>query len=231
LVGLSCKRREYNYPQRGITHLNQCRYLTVDYERSEFYLSQASFAQNASQHIITIPSINSTSSNETTSHRLPVGAIVGIAIGGVVVVVGLTICVLIFLKHTPCNKHEPEEAPPAYPPDPKVEFVFNGKPELDGGREVGSPAPVTIGTAVEYYPADKHASHEIAEGRMLPRPASTNIHEMSGDHPERHEMLGDTDQSRLRRLSTEPASPVSETSEQAGNMQELLGTRDYRVSK
>jgi hypothetical protein len=217
--------------QRGIIHLHRCRYLTVDYERSEFYLSQASFAQNASQHIITIPSINSTSGNETISHRLPIGAIVGIAIGGVVVLVGLTICVLIFLKRTPCNKHEPEEAPPAYPPDPKDEFVFTGKPELDGGREIGSPVPVTSGTAVEYYPPDKHVSHEIAEGRMLPRPASTIIHEMSGDRPERHEMLGDTDQSRLRPLSPEPVSPVSETSEQAGNMQELLGTRDYGVLK
>ena len=199
----------------------------VDYERSEFYLSQASFAQNATQHIITIPSINSTSSNETTNHHVPVGAIVGITIGSVVVVVGLTVCVLIFLKRTPCNKHKPEEVPPAYPPDPKNEYVFTGKPELDGGREVGSPAPMTIGTAVEYYPADKHASHEIAEGRMLPRPASTIIYEISGDRPERQEMLGDTDQSRLRPLSPAPASPVSETSEQAGNLQELLGTQDY----
>jgi hypothetical protein len=143
----------------------------------------------------------------------------------------LTVCVLIFLKRTPCNKNEPEEAPPAYPPDPKDEFVFTGKPELDAGREIGSPAPVTSGAAVEFYPPDKHVSHEIAEGRMLPRPASTIIYEMSGDRPERHEMLGDTDPSRLRPLSPEPVSPVSETSEQAGNIRELLGTRDYRVPK
>lgn len=71
------------------------RYLIVDYERSNFSVSQAIFLENAQQNLVPIRSINDTSQNITVtknnppsrpaaSHKLSSGTIVGIVIAVVI---------------------------------------------------------------------------------------------------------------------------------------------------
>lgn len=105
-------------------------YLTVDYERSTFYLSQTSFTQNASQHIIAIPSINSTSSESVDSsqglkiHALPVGTIVGISIACILAGIAFMAYTLILFRRSSRKKKTSETSP---------EIEYAGKPELDAG--------------------------------------------------------------------------------------------------
>jgi hypothetical protein len=141
----------------------------VNYERSKFYLSQTTFVQNASQHIIAIASINSTSS-DNSHHSLPVGAVACLAVACILASITLLVCAWILIKRRSSNK--------------KIEAntlhddTLSGKPELDAGTN----------TALCGFPQDRHISHEIAEGRMLTPPHSNPIFEAPGDHPETQEL-------------------------------------------
>ncbi|KAF8858808.1 hypothetical protein BDZ45DRAFT_386951 [Acephala macrosclerotiorum] len=97
-VVFSCRRHESISSQRRCGRLQIIRYLTVDYEGSKFYLSQTTFLQNASQHIIAIPSLNSTSSDNTLHHSLPIGAIAGLVVARILAGITLMTCAWIILK-------------------------------------------------------------------------------------------------------------------------------------
>jgi hypothetical protein len=162
------------------------RYLTVDYERSEFYVSQCAFQQDATEHIITIPSVNSTSANPPSvahGHSLPTGAIVGIAVGGVLLGVILVLALLFFFKKRPFAK--PQVAKPTEdPPVEMVEYSFTGKPELDSAPMSPKPATEISGMPVEYYRPDKEATSELVGT------GPSTIYEMMGDTPKAQELQG-----------------------------------------
>lgn len=90
LGGPFYKRRElYSQPFKNtaVTHLNFCRYLTADYERRNFSISQCSWTPNAQQDIVTIPSIASHQqppvTNQQQSQRISAGVIAGVVIGSI----------------------------------------------------------------------------------------------------------------------------------------------------
>lgn len=170
-------------------------YLTVDYERSKFYVSQFAFQGGATQHIIPILSTNSTSPTTTSSpassdssHSFPIGAIVGIAVDGILLEVVLVLALLFLKKIGPFAK-KPEEVskPPEEPPIEMVKYQFTGKPELDS-----SPAPVSQkhiseigGIPVEYYAQEKEGTRagELEAGPSM-------IYEMMGDTHRAQELQG-----------------------------------------
>jgi len=166
----------------GRTFLQEA-YLSVDYERSKFYVSQAQWIAGANEHIITITAANSTStgSSESSGHGLSTGAIVGIAIGcflvGVIVIAGL----LFFLKRRRSKTTAQTVGDSGYPPDAKDQVDGFGKAELDAGgpgHEIG-------GTAIEYFQPNKVETHEVpspTEPRSPPPPPSpAPVYEMVGD--------------------------------------------------
>ena len=220
LVAPSYKKRKF-YHLKDFDFSYFSRYLTVDYERSTFYLSQCAFQGGATQHIIPIlstnSSTNSTSPNPTSSpassgssHSFPIGAIVGIAIGGILLGVVLVLALLFFKKIGPFAK-KPEEVskPPEEPPIEMVEYRFTGKPELDS-----SPAPVSQkhaseigGMPVEYYAPEKEGT---SAGELEAGPSMI------------FEMMGDT--TRAQELQDTASSPNSPRSPYADRRSHMSGT-------
>lgn len=87
----------------GRTFLQEA-YLVVDYERSNFSVSQALFLNPCPQQLVAIHSVNHTSSNKTiltsipTSHSTSRGVIAG-AVVGAVLVIPLVIALAMFIRH------------------------------------------------------------------------------------------------------------------------------------
>lgn len=94
----------------GRTFLQEA-YVTVDYERSNFSVSQANFKDENSQRIVTVNHSNSDSAKLNSSHSPSSRAIAGIALGAVTVFI-VTAALIFFLlrqrKATPpsVRKHE-----------------------------------------------------------------------------------------------------------------------------
>ena len=84
-------------------------YLTVDYERSTFGVSQALWQENASQNLTAILSINASTPRVSTStptpHKLSSGAVIGIAIGaGALCLIVLGAIIFYFWKRRKSGK-------------------------------------------------------------------------------------------------------------------------------
>jgi hypothetical protein len=174
-------------------------YLTVDYERSEFYVSQCAFQQGATEHIITIPSLNSTSVSPTSSHSFPLPAIVGIAVGGIILGVVLVLGLLFFFKIPPFAKSKAKSQ--TGPTDEVQEMTeYMDKPELDTIPISAKPATEIAGTAVEYYRPDKDGSRE------LENTGPDMVYEMLGDTP------------RAQELHAAERSPISQGSPLSGTV-------------
>jgi hypothetical protein len=113
----------------GRTFLQEA-YLVVDWERSNFTLSQASKRGNRTRKIVAI----SAPSKATTTSLLSVGAIVGIAIGAVVLVVIILAFVWWRVRARRLSKAEPptDLPPPAssWPEDKKLADVEPDHKEL-----------------------------------------------------------------------------------------------------
>jgi hypothetical protein len=171
------------------------RYITADYERSEFYLSQCNFQQGATEHIITIPSVNSTSTTSPSGHSLPVGAIVGIVVGCVLITVGLVLCLLFFKKYPPFAKKRAEKESDRTDEIHEAE-EYTGKPELDTITPDIKPATEIAGEAIEYYRPAKDVTFEMGN------PAPDVVHEMPGDSPKAQELSAEG-------RPPESASPIS----------------------
>ena len=110
-------RRAVNATQYtlGRTFLQEA-YVTVDYERSNFSVSQASFNENP-QQIVTINHLasfrNSSAGNAKlhSSHSFSSGALTGIILGAVTVLIitGALVVFLLRRRKTPPLVHKPEE--------------------------------------------------------------------------------------------------------------------------
>lgn len=157
-------------------------YLTVDYERSTFYLSQCLFDPGASEHIIAIPSINSTSTDSPSGNSLSAGAIAGIVIACILVGIWVTIVLLFLFRRR--RSQLPEETGSLGNTEQldlsgKAELDATGKVELDAietenrGYEIG-------GTAIDRY--------ELPESSALTTPSPDPVFEMIGDNAKLHEL-------------------------------------------
>ncbi len=185
LVGHSCKKREQIFFIRlGGEALTTNRYLTVDYERSKFYLSQTQFEVGASQRIVPIPSIDLSSMDAPSDGSLSAGAIAGIAVAGLVVVIGL-LTSFFFFRRRRQRKTKDEATSHHTPPDKDVfqKAELYAGPSPNHGQEVE-------GIAVEYFQPDKTELPESSITSPISLPLSSNppeltvpIYEMAGDSP------------------------------------------------
>jgi hypothetical protein len=170
----------------GRTFLQEA-YLTVDYERSKFTVSQVRWDQNANQQIVAIPSVNSSSSNSTASSTskpshssLSTGAIVGIAIGAIVIVVLIIAGIFLAIKRSRDKRNAAEEV--VFPPGNKDGNVDGfGKAELDA-QGTASPGVEIGGTEAAKY--EMIAAVQVAKTAAEPEP----IYEMHGEGVAAHEM-------------------------------------------
>ena len=144
-------------------------YLTVDYERNNFSISQAVFSQDALTNIqlVDIPSANSTSQMSHVSSGLSTGAIVGIAVGGfclLAIILG-TIIVLIVRRRRLCAHSE----------DPAQRLGFRdvllgrGRPNSAACPKIGAPAEIQSNEIKELHGSNSLVRTEIKElhGRGL----------------------------------------------------------------
>jgi hypothetical protein len=197
---------------RTIKQLTTNRYLTADYERSKFYLSQTNFDPLVAEHIIPIPSINSTSPSnpsESSHSGLPIAAIVGIAVGCLLLGM-LAIILFIYLRRrsraTKDSPPPPDIPPEWYPSDKKHEYEDVGqKAELDA-RDSMLPG-VELGGGERYEMAEMVAgpssplTPEMANVYPSARPEP--VYEMVGDEMSRQEMpspLGNDEVSPIQRV-------------------------------
>ncbi|KAH6678196.1 aspartic peptidase domain-containing protein [Halenospora varia] len=144
----------------GRTFLQEA-YLTVDYERSNFSLSQVRFEAGASQHIVAIPSINATTNSTSTStdssagKSLTTGALASIIAGSIVVVIATIVGIYFFFKRRRTEKKAelPDNQIDNDDPYQKAELDAQGTHqtghEMDGGTnaakfELQSPIPEPV---------------------------------------------------------------------------------------
>ncbi|KUJ13774.1 acid protease [Mollisia scopiformis] len=161
----------------GRTFLQEA-YLTADYERSQFYLSQANYA-GAPEHIIAIPSINATTplgntpSKPPSPSSPPLAAIIGGVVGGIILIV-IAICAYLFIRHRR-RKAKKEEVPPS-PKEEDDSYPFDKKVQPE---EPPLPAEVDAGPIrpISEVPDSSSPRHELAS------PLPSVIFEMPGDFP------------------------------------------------
>lgn len=195
-------------------------YITVDYERSEFHVSQATFPNSGPNEIVAILSPNTTSSNSThsgVSSMLSPGSIAGIALGAVAIsLIGLCAFAYLFFRRRRKQKQ--------YGPDRSESTShWNGewKPELPNNElkrpEVESQGPSNeLKDLSNYLPKDSkqhadisnhpvHRSHDISIISPLSADRYTELEslrtattsEMGGLPRYRHELLGSPTASEL----------------------------------
>jgi hypothetical protein len=194
------------------------RYLTVDYERSKFYISQTAFQQGATEHIITISPPNSTRTavpEPSPSHSLPTAAIVGIAVGCIILGVVGMLALLFLLKKRPFAKPKEDTKPSEEAPIEMIEYNFEGKPELGDTALPPKPPTEMAAVAVEYYPPDKDA-------RELESPRPNVVYEMDGGMPGVQELHA------VESSSHSPRSPESQLSRLSGTVSPV-SDRDERI--
>lgn len=138
-------------------------YLTVDYERSNFSVSQAIFAADASTNMnivaITPPANSNLTSSPTESSSLSTGAKVGIGVGAgialLVILVAIAFCIW---------KRKKPSAPALTPPE-KPE---NGTPEPEVDTEPLPLKPELLGDRTQPVEAPADASSTLVELSALP---------------------------------------------------------------
>jgi hypothetical protein len=134
--------------------------------------------------------------NSSPGHSFPIAAIVGIAVGCIVLGVALVLGFLYFSKKRPFAK--PKEATkPEDPPIEMTEYVFDGKPELDNTPMSPKPPTEIAGAAIEYYSPEKDGRRELES------PGPNIVYEMPGDTPTAQELHG---------VGSDPNSPRSPAS-------------------
>jgi hypothetical protein len=142
----------------------------------------------------------------STAHSFPIAAIVGIAIGCIILGVIAVLALLFFLQKRPFAKQKEEVKTPEATVIEMTEYNYDGKPELDDTAMSPKPPTEMAAVAVEYYPPDKDA-------RELESPRPNTIYEMLGDTPGVQELhaIGSITHSS-------PRSPASQISRLSGTI-------------
>ena len=132
------------------------RYLIVNYEQNNFSVSQNSWVPEAASQIIPIAAASNATTTKITkiaapSHKISTGAIVGIVVAVIALIIGATIAVYYILKHRSKRRNtdkggtEGEELTPFHKAEmdatPAGKAPFDGSPydhkfgeELDGSK-------------------------------------------------------------------------------------------------
>ena len=156
-LGRTFLQESWVFPLRSRTPLKvRDRYLIVDFERSNFSLSQATFIENGEQKLLPILSNDDTSQNVTKIHREPPkssrnlssGAVAGIVIAIIsILLIGAAIFIIRRRRAHDAQKTKPEE------PE-----NLSDKPELDGE---GKPPIVEL-----YNPHGEADSRELLKSNL-----------------------------------------------------------------
>jgi hypothetical protein len=178
--------------------LTLTRYLIADYERSNFSISQCQWVENAAQNIIAIPSIDGTA-NATTAppSSLGTGAVVGIVVGGILLLVLGGLFAYAFAKRKWPFKHVRK---------PRAEDGASGRDTDTMSDKAEMDAHLSERVEMESsYEGAKEMPGEMAGNTGLKYLPNTPPGELQGSPtppPNAHEML---DPSMYNEL---PASPV-----------------------
>ncbi|MCJ1392760.1 hypothetical protein MMC18_005631 [Xylographa bjoerkii] len=171
-------------------------YLIADYERSNFSVSQAVFEDSYTENIVAITtpsqstsSLTSSPNNDgttnSTSSGLSSGVIAGIAVGGIVIVLLLTLGILVCLRRRKLRQqHQPRGGIHELHPGEKYELGYEQSQDAKVGVSYGD------------------VKHEV-EDNGLAEVEGSRSPEVEGDSPriERSELLGS-------RIANEMESPV-----------------------
>lgn len=178
-------------------------YLSVDWERSYFNVSQAVFATPMPDpHIVTILSnnatFNSTGNGSSQGPVLSGGAIAGIAIGAVVAIIAIALGIFLLIRRRrAANRPEGTSAPPDMSqstspvPDPlapelmgvMVEDPRLSKPPQSPGPPDEQQRPELMGTMIGELPAPTDKGQRAVKRESM-------ASEVEGDGP-RYELSGD----------------------------------------
>lgn len=152
-------------------------------------------------------------------HSLPIAAIVGIAVGCIILGVVAVLALLFFLKKRPFAKKKEEAKSSGDAPIEMTEHTpYDGKPELGDTALPPKPPAEMNAVAVEYYPPDKNA-------RELESPRPNVVYEMAGDTPEVQELHA------VDSAAHSPRSPASQISRLSGTVSPVSdrGERGERI--
>lgn len=179
------------------------RYLIVDYERSNFSISQSLFEANNPEQLVALPPAgNSTTDvSDTASSSLSLGAIIGIVIGAVALLIVAGVAAFFILRRRK-RRRQAQEAEvkragePVDPMEAKAEMPDNSSAPLAGLYSPGKQAAFTDpkstnemeGTEGEYFNQAKlHAEMEGSKGGAEMEGANgfqgpPGLHEMQAAH-------------------------------------------------
>ncbi|RDW89291.1 hypothetical protein BP6252_01323 [Coleophoma cylindrospora] len=110
-------------------------YVTADYDRREFQVSQSRFDANAQEHLVAVLPPNNTSSNTIAKTNSPTkpssGLIAGASVGGVLLIAGIWVVVTIFVikRRRRSRSTQAVTDPSSQHFDPSADCI---KPEMDG---------------------------------------------------------------------------------------------------
>ena len=169
-------------------------YLTVDYERKSFAISQAVFSDNAAQQITPIQSVNDsaiTTTTATPSKKISGGAIAGIVIGIIAVIALIIAGALLYWRRL---KHPKSPAKPTTP-DLSNELE-DSKPLPHGAGElsaIGNSEPGHLDDEGAFSPDRKmemEGTTPLSEKSRIELEGSQGRMEMEGSPKMAHEMPG-----------------------------------------
>ncbi|KIW02635.1 uncharacterized protein PV09_06075 [Verruconis gallopava] len=200
----------------GRTFLQEA-YLTVDWERSNFSVAACNWANGGptSQNIVAISSYNDTKANDGNGASptgsgassqvspLRIGAIAGIAVGGVVIILASIVGVLLYLKHK--SSQAAKNAKGAEKVTPKTVDSTNSKdddgaaaadpiagPTVYPKAELDASTPARTELDTEYYKPGLASSATSSHVALVHESDSKEreVFEMPGDMPTRQEADG-----------------------------------------
>ena len=169
-------------------------YLTVDYERRRFAVSQAVFPDNAAQQITPIVSVNDsaiTTTTATPSKKISGGAIAGIVIGIIAIIALIIAGALLYWRR---SKHPKSSAKPTSP-DLSNELE-DSKPLPHGVGELqanGNTEPSHLGDEGAFSPNRKtemEGTTPLSEKSRVELEGSRGRVEMEGSPKMAHEVPG-----------------------------------------
>lgn len=175
-------------------------YITVDYERRKFSISQAAFPENAGSRISPILSINATTTTTSTpspspssSSKLSSGATAGIAIGIVVLCVLILLGAFLFWR----RRRHPETPDKPASPGSQQELEDSKHPHGNAGELQGDVKPDTELPGEEgFFALTKQAEAEgttpLSEKSRVELEGDEGGAEMEGSPRLAHEMPGST---------------------------------------
>ena len=181
--GLSCRKRKSSARVDRIPHrlTTAFSYLIADYERNNFSISQAVFQDGAQEKLIAIPSINGSTSTNTTGpmHVVGPGGIAGIIVGFLALsLVGLS--VFAFFTHRWPFKPLPlpkDDAAVDEKAGIKVEMAGHSFGELPGSKVASEFPSPSNGSKT-----DLTSTHSEMEARhKIELPGHNHVPEMHGN--------------------------------------------------